>query len=96
MGDLINRTLTPPDKGGSEYEETERLIKLLEWVKQTYKPEQIFDLYDHDKGVAFSFDRWCREKRWYYDRWTDKWWSPLVNKKRYKFDELWELFCTEI
>lgn len=46
---LINRTLTPPDKGGSEGEEQDREERFLRWVRANYKPEHIFTDYELGK-----------------------------------------------
>lgn len=43
---LINRTLTPPDKGGSEGEEQERIERILAWVSANYLPADIFSEYE--------------------------------------------------
>jgi hypothetical protein len=42
----LDRGLTPPDESGKAYDQTERLIEFMEWIKKNYKPEQIFDYAD--------------------------------------------------
>lgn len=41
---LINIALMPPEKPGSEYDETQgKIEELLNWVRKTYKPEDLFE-----------------------------------------------------
>lgn len=102
--ELTNNGLQPPDKSGSEYEETERLIKLLEWVKETYKPEQIFDLYNHDREVAKNFNDWYEKSGWMPA--SNLWGKYSLHEgyinidpkapNKVNFEQLWEIYCTEI
>lgn len=52
----INRTLTPPDKGGSQWEEQDAAERTLEWVRKTFTPQQVFG--------DDVFEKWALDNGW--------------------------------
>lgn len=44
--DYINRSLTPPDKGGSEGEEQDNTERTLAWVSANFKVNEVFTDYE--------------------------------------------------
>ncbi len=82
---LINNGLEPPEKRELDREEFER--HALNFVKQYYKLEQVFDTYTHDREVSIRFHKWMMDYNSVHLV------DILSDKPQPTYDELWELFC---
>lgn len=90
----INRTLQPPEPPEDADQKFEELIK---WIREDFKPEKIFDLYEHDKEVAIGFSKWMNMNGWekhpngYFHR------EQVQAGKQtwFNLEELWEQFCKQ-
>lgn len=101
----LNKGLQPPESlHDKEYGYEDELNGWIEVIKQDFKPEDVFDLYNHDREVAKNFLEWYGQSGWmpasklggkyslhegYIN--TDPKAPDKVN-----FEQLWEIYCTEI
>lgn len=89
--EYINRTLMPPDPPDNDTEG--QIQDFLDWVKKTYKPTDLFDLYEHDREIASGFAEYLS-----YNYTTVRTEEEYRHKKGgifYTSSQVWEIYCTQ-
>ncbi len=83
---LINNGLEPPEKRELDREEFE--YHALNFVRQYYKMEDVFDTYNHDKEIALKFKTF-----------VSRYMNGEINEdepdRNINDDDLWDLFCKQ-
>lgn len=94
-GELNNGLQAPEPHSEDAYEKAE---SAREWAADNFKPEELFDLYNHDREVATTFGEYLG---WNYS--TFKLDGKFVHQKqggkdngrRFTSEQVWEIYCTE-
>lgn len=93
--ELTNNYLMPPDNYKDETDLDEQAFR--HYVSERYKPEDIFDLYEHDRKVTKNFIEWVLQNHSITNTYKKKVTSIKRHGVRLKFtlNEMWEIYCTE-
>lgn len=83
--ELTNNGLQPPDKPLRRADE-DSIDGTIKWVREFFQPEDIFDLYHHDREVVIAFETWKRTSSRQTPNWEGRGKTP---------DQLWEIYCKE-
>lgn len=89
--ELTNNGLQPPDRPDNNTDG--QIQDFLDWVKKTYKPTDLFDLYKYDRDVAAPFAEYLS-----YNYVTVRTEEEYRHKKGgifYTTIQVWEIFCSE-
>lgn len=100
--ELTTNGLQPPEKPLRRADE-DSIKGTIKWVREFFEPEEIFDLYNHDREVAQSFLEWYEQSGWmpansFTSNDPDKTGYIITGPhtpERVDFKELWEIYCTE-
>lgn len=89
----LNRTIMPPEKYEDETELDEQAF--INYVRERYKPNDLFDLYEHDKEIAIKFAEWVDTKavRNGFHEWTI---GAGNEKKHFTSQELFDFYCSQL
>jgi len=85
----INNGLEPPSKReleGDDFQQSQ-----LKYVRALYKPEEVFDLYEHDKSVSFPFAEYLSYH--YVTVRTEEGYRHKRGGEYYTTNQVWDEYC---